>query len=71
MIDGDGRDILIKAEGCVIADESIDSLSLAIDKISSFDEEKLKRMALNNHRYYLANFDLDIIVNKLLSLIVK
>lgn len=71
MIDGDGRDVLIKAEGCVIADESIDSLSLAIDKISSFDEEKLKRMALNNYRYYLANFDLDIIVNKLLSLIVK
>lgn len=71
MIDGDGRDVLLKAQGCVIAEETVESFANAIDKMASFDEEKLKRMALNNHHYYLANFDLDIIVNKLLSLIVK
>ncbi len=61
MLGGDGKEVLVKSDGGVIALENVESLSNSIVTISSMPKEQLKRLGSNNLIYYKNHFSLDTI----------
>ena len=58
VLGGDGKQILETSGGAVIADENAKSLADAINKISSYDKEQLKKLGLVNQTYYANHFSI-------------
>ena len=65
MLDGDGKDVLASAKGGITINEEISSLKEGIEHIASLSKDTLKEMGENNYKYYLDNFDLDIVSKKI------
>ena len=61
MLEGDGKSILVQADGAVFASQSSESLLEAIKTISSLNKKDLDRLGKNNLRYYREHLTLDII----------
>lgn len=70
VLDGDGKDILIKAGGNIIAKPNPESVAEAINKMYSLSTIDRKEMGIKNREYYFSNLSIDkcgLKVNKILS----
>ena len=67
MISGDGKNVIVESGGGFIVDQSIVSLSEGFNKIAALSSEDKSLMIKHNTEYYCQNFDVNIIVDKLLS----
>lgn len=61
MLEGDGKDILLKADGAVFVNQSSESLIEGIKKISSLNKKDLDRLGHNNLAYYQDHLTLEAI----------
>ena len=55
MLEGDGKELLIKSDGAVYASQDSTSLAEAIKAISNLSKNELNRLGKNNLEYYLNN----------------
>ena len=59
MLEGDGKDILVEADGAVFSSQSTESLVKAIKTISSLNKKDLDRFGKNNLLYYQSHLTTD------------
>ena len=59
MLDGDGKNILVEADGAVFADQSAESLTKAINTISKLTKKDLERFGKNNFLYYQSHLTVE------------
>lgn len=59
MLEGDGKDILVEADGAVFSKQSAESLKEAIETISKMNKKDLDRFGKNNFLYYQSHFTID------------
>lgn len=59
MLQGDGKDILIKSNGAVLVEEDILDLAKKIDQISMYDNGQLNDLANNNYSYFMDNLNME------------
>ena len=59
MLEGDGKDILVEADGAVFSKQSSESLLEAIKTISSMNKKDLDRFGKNNFFYYQSHLTTD------------
>lgn len=71
MLDGDGKDAIINADGGIICEQNADSLANAIDNMSSLSIEQRKRLGSNNLTYFKSNFSLDNVGAKVSDELLK
>ena len=65
MLDGDGKDMLVEADGAVFADQSAESLKEAILTISKLNKKDLDRFGRNNFSYYQSHLTTDQVSKKI------
>lgn len=74
MLDGDGRKVLMEADGGLIAEQNVQSLVQSIKAMKSLSEAERKRLGINNLTYYSNNFSLEkvseVISNELLNKLI-
>ena len=61
MLEGDGKDILVEADGAVFSGQTADSLKEAILTISELNKKDLDRFGKNNFLYYQSHLTTDIV----------
>jgi hypothetical protein len=74
MLVGDGKELITQASKLnVVCDQTIESLSNAIDHICSMNEEEMTRCGLENRAFFVKNkrFQLPIICEELESSLVS
>ena len=59
MLEGDGKRILMEADGAVFADQSASSLVESINTISQMNKKDLDRLGSNNYSYYQSHLVLE------------
>ena len=59
MLEGDGKDVLVEADGAVFSAQSTESLVSAIKTISSMNKKDLDRFGKNNLSYYQSHFTVE------------
>ena len=59
MLEGDGKDILVEADGAVFSGQSSESLCEAIKTISNMNKKDLDRLGKNNFLYYQSHLTTD------------
>ena len=59
MLEGDGKDILLEADGAVFSGQSAESLIEAIKTISKMNKKDLDRLGKNNFLYYQSHLTTD------------
>ena len=59
MLEGDGKDILVEADGAVFSGQSSESLCEAIKTISKMNKKDLDRFGKNNFLYYQSHLTTD------------
>ncbi len=65
-LDGDGAHMLLKSGGGILLDEQNPAnLALKIEKIADLDNKVLNTMGEKNYRYYLDNFHIDSVSDKI------
>lgn len=73
VLEGDGKDLLAKANGSLFASENPQEIASIIEKIVSLDEETKLEMGKNNKAYFDDNLTVDkisyLIANELIELI--
>ncbi|NCA96046.1 MAG: glycosyltransferase WbuB [Methanomicrobia archaeon] len=57
-LSGDGKDVLIKSGGAVLAEQTAEGIALAMEKVMTLSEETKKEMGRANKKYYQDNFEL-------------
>ena len=65
MLEGDGKDILVEADGAVFSGQSSESLLEAIKTISELDKKDLDRFGNNNYSYYQSHLATDIVARQI------
>ncbi|NCA97100.1 MAG: glycosyltransferase WbuB [Bacteroidia bacterium] len=55
---GDGKDVLTKSGGAVLAEQTAEGIALAMEKVMALSEETKKEMGRANKKYYQDNFEL-------------
>ena len=63
VIQGDGKDLLTKAGGCLFSDETPENIALKINEIISLDEKEKTQMGLRNKEYFDNNLSFEKIVH--------
>ena len=58
MLDGDGKEALLKADGGLICEQSVDSLVTSIKAMVALSPNERKRLGNNNLTYYNSNYSL-------------
>lgn len=59
MLEGDGKGILVEADGAVFSKQSSESLVEAINSISQMPKKDLDRLGRNNSNYYQSHLTID------------
>ena len=65
MLEGDGKDILVEADGAVFSGQSSESLLEAIKTISELNKKDLDRFGNNNYSYYQSQLATDIVARQI------
>ena len=65
MLEGDGKDILVEADGAVFSGQSSESLLEAIKTISELNKKDLDRFGNNNYSYYQSHLATDIVARQI------
>ena len=58
VLDGDGKDILLKSGGSLVAEPNKESIADAINKMASLSDEERKRLGELNRAYYQNNLSI-------------
>lgn len=61
MLEGDGKSILVEADGAVFSGQSPESLRTALETISKLNKKDLDRFGKNNYSYYQSHLTTDIV----------
>ena len=71
MLEGDGKEMLIEADGAVFAEQSAASLKESIIAISNMNKKDLDRLGNNNHSYYQSHLTLERISKEIEQELLK
>ena len=72
MINGDGADLVHEAEcGMTVAAGKSKELSEVIRKLSTMENEELSILGMNGLTYYKRNFDKELRMNQIVSLLME
>ena len=65
MLEGDGKDILVEADGAIFSEQSSESLCEALKTISKLNKKDLDRFGKNNSLYYQSHLTADIVTQEI------
>ena len=71
VAEGDSAEILKESGGGFLLNENVDDLVFAIGKASSTSKKELEKKGNSNYDYFLKHFDLNDIVGKIESILLK
>ena len=57
-LSGDGRDVLVKTKGAVLADQNAESIAKAMETIINLPADKKEEMGQRNKKYYEEHFEI-------------
>ena len=71
MLEGDGKEMLVEADGAVFSKQSAESLVESIEAISKMNKKDLDRLGMNNYSYYQSHLTLDKISREIEQELLK
>lgn len=71
VIKGDGKRVLMDANGALIAEENHANIAETIDKLAKLSKSELLKMGTNNYQYFINNFDESVICKKIEKILLS
>ena len=71
MLEGDGKELLVEADGAVFSEQSSDSLVESIKAMSQMNKKDLDRLGKNNYSYYQSHLTIEKISREIEQELIK